>query len=286
MEQYVAEIPWLWSGLAAFAIATFFAIWGVVPKHLTDPAGGPSSRKRKIEYVVLGLMVLGSALLTIAIAVRWMRVGHPPLINMFEVLMGQFWSLGLLYAVVYWRAARLRDTAVVVLPVLWVMGTWILMLEPTASFFPITYQNNWKWTHIGMGKIFLAAALVGLGLAGIMLLRRIPFCARMFSAMPENETLDRIAWRFMMLALVFNSLMLIAGAVWAQDAWGRYWSWDPLETSSFLNWLALGLALHLRLTYRVPLVVSNLMIVGLFVFAFFTYFGAPYISPAAHKGMI
>jgi ABC-type transport system involved in cytochrome c biogenesis permease subunit len=90
----------------------------------------------------------------------------------------------------------------------------------------------------------------------------------------------------MMLALVFDSLMLIAGAVWAQDAWGRYWAWDPLETSAFLTWLFLAIGLHVRLSYRVPPIVSGLMIIGIFMMAFATYFGTPYISPAAHKGMV
>jgi len=80
--------------------------------------------------------------------------------------------------------------------------------------------------------------------------------------------------------------MLIAGAVWAQDAWGRYWEWDALETSAFLTWLFLAIGLHLRVNYRVPPWLSGLMIVGIFIMAFATYFGAPYVSPAAHKGMI
>ena len=90
----------------------------------------------------------------------------------------------------------------------------------------------------------------------------------------------------MLLALIFDSLMLIAGAVWAQDAWGRYWAWDGLETSSFLNWLFLGAAIHARLTYRIPIQVGAIAILGIFVFAFVTYFGTPFLSEAAHKGVI
>ncbi|HFQ91450.1 MAG TPA: hypothetical protein ENK29_01080, partial [Chromatiales bacterium] len=73
---------------------------------------------------------------------------------------------------------------------------------------------------------------------------------------------------------------------WAQDAWGRYWAWDALETSSFLNWLMLGAAIHARLTYRIPVHVGAIAIIAIFVFAFFTYFGTPFYSEAAHKGVI
>ena len=104
--------------------------------------------------------------------------------------------------------------------------------------------------------------------------------------MPSDVVVDKMAWRLMMLALVFDSLMLIAGAVWAQDAWGRYWAWDALETSAFLTWLFLAIGLHVRLSYKVAPWVSGIIIIGIFIMAFSTYFGAPYISPAAHKGVV
>ena len=102
----------------------------------------------------------------------------------------------------------------------------------------------------------------------------------------SDDALDQMAWRFMMLALLFDSLMLIAGAVWAQDAWGRYWSWDALETSSFMTWLSIGAGIHARLTYKIPVRVGALAILAIFGLAFMTYFGTPYYSEAAHKGVI
>ena len=107
-----------------------------------------------------------------------------------------------------------------------------------------------------------------------------------FRAMPVDAIIDKLAWRLMMLALVFDSLMLIAGAVWAQDAWGRYWAWDSLETSAFLTWIFLAIGLHVRLSYRVKPWISGLIIIGVFLMAFSTYFGTPYLSPSAHKGVV
>jgi len=278
----VAEIPWLWSGLGAYFTATLIAIWGAVPRF----AGMPVIKTHRHEYIVLGFLVLGVALLAIAIAERWMRIGHGPWISLFELLMSQLWSLGLIFVLLYWRLPGLRPSAVIVLPVMWILGTWVLTLEPTASHFPATYYNSWKWVHVGLGKVFLALLLAGVGLAGVLILRQTERGKLWFKSMPADVIIDRLAWRFMMLALVFDSLMLIAGAVWAQDAWGRYWAWDPLETSAFLTWLFLAIGLHVRLSYRVPPIVSGLMIIGIFMMAFATYFGTPYISPAAHKGMV
>ncbi|MDX1811400.1 MAG: cytochrome c biogenesis protein CcsA [Gammaproteobacteria bacterium] len=278
----VAEVPWLWSGLGAYFTATLIAIWGVAPRF----AGMPVIKTHRHEYIVLAFLVLGVTLLAIAIGERWVRIGHGPWISLFELLMSQLWSLGLIFLLLYWRLPGLRPSAVIVLPVMWILGTWVLTLEPTASHFPATYYNSWKWVHVGLGKVFLALLLAGVGLAGVLILRQTERGKLWFKSMPSDVIVDRLAWRFMMLALVFDSLMLIAGAVWAQDAWGRYWAWDPLETSAFLTWLFLAIGLHVRLSYRVPPIVSGLIIIGVFMMAFATYFGTPYISPAAHKGMV
>jgi ABC-type transport system involved in cytochrome c biogenesis permease subunit len=90
----------------------------------------------------------------------------------------------------------------------------------------------------------------------------------------------------MMAALVFESLMLIAGAVWAQDAWGRFWAWDPLETWAFVTWIALSAAVHARLSWQLGPRAGALMIVAVFVIAFLTFFGVPFVSLAPHKGAV
>ncbi|OGT22184.1 MAG: hypothetical protein A2V90_06630 [Gammaproteobacteria bacterium RBG_16_57_12] len=282
------ELPWLWAGLAAYAAAMLASILTVMPRPVGNVTGitKASTYAPRLEKMVLVFLLLGVALLSIAIAQRWVRLGHGPFVSMFELMMSQLWSLGLFFAVVYWRSPKLRSIAVVVLVLMWVLGSWILILEPKPGFYPQTYYNDWKWVHVGLGKIFLAALMVATGLAGVILSRRIPALASLFRMAPSDEVLDRIALRFMMLALIFDSFMLIAGAVWAQDAWGRYWAWDALETSSFLNWLAIGLFIHLRLAYRIPIWVSSLVIAGLFAFAFITYFGTPYLSQAIHKGVV
>lgn len=279
----VAEQPWLWAGLSAYLLATLIAMWGV---SMRSSGGDVQVIDHRHEKWVLGFIVLGVLLLTAAIAARWVRIGHGPWLNLFELLMSQMWSLGLIFALLYWRLSGLRPSAVIVLPVMWILGSWVLTLEPSASHFPATYYNTWKWSHVGLGKVFLALLLTGVGLGGVMILRRTQRGRVWFRAMPPDAVIDKLAWRLMMLALVFDSLMLIAGAVWAQDAWGRYWAWDALETSAFLTWLFLAIGLHVRLSYRVPPWVSGAIIIGVFVMAFSTYFGMPYLSTSAHKGVV
>ena len=285
MSGTFTELPWMWAGLFAYALATLLAFRSVWVLGAGSAVTGVALPSRQSERWILLFIISGVVLLTIALAVRWERLGHGPFVNLYELLMSQLFSLGLIYAIVYWRVPSLRSSAVVVLPLIWILGTWILFIDPADSRFPPTYHNNWLWAHVGFGKVFLSFCLVAAGLAGVILLRAIPRFARSFSHMTD-AALDQLAWRFMMLALVFDSLMLIAGAVWAQDAWGRYWSWDALETSSFLTWLSIGAGIHVRLTYKIPTKVGALVILAIFGLAFTTYFGAPYYSEAAHKGVI
>lgn len=287
----MTELPWLYAGLTAYALATVISMVGVVRMGTlatspAAPAVDVNDAKRSNEKLVLLLMATGVILLTVCLADRWLRIGHGPFVNLFELLISQLFSLGLVYTVAYWRMPVLRTTAVVVLPLMWVLGVWVLALEPSDSAFPPTYHNPWLWAHVGFGKFFLAFCLVGTGLAGVILLRSQAFFKNLFRHLPEDVMLDKLAWRFMLLALLFDSLMLIAGGVWAQDAWGRYWAWDALETSSFLNWLLLGASIHARTTYRVPIRLGAVLIISVFVFAFITYFGTPFYSEAAHKGVI
>jgi len=283
MNGVYTELPWLYTGLAAYALATVIALQGII--RVRGGSAG-ATVNRSYEHIVLGFALVGVALLAMSLGERWIRIGHGPFVSLFELLMSQLFSLGLVYTLVYWRYPVLRPSAVVALPLIWILGIWVLTLDPVGSPFPPTYHNKWLWAHVGFGKIFLSFCLVGTGIAGVILLRGVKRISTWFRHMPADAVLDALAWRFMLLAFIFHSMMLVAGAVWAQDAWGRYWAWDALETSSFLNWLLLGASLHARTTYRIPVRAGAILIFCIFVFAFLTYFGAPFYSQAAHKGVI
>jgi ABC-type transport system involved in cytochrome c biogenesis permease subunit len=134
--------------------------------------------------------------------------------------------------------------------------------------------------------VFLGCAFAALGLAGAILLRATRGGAARLTRLPADATLDAAAWRLMGVALVFESLMLIAGAVWAQDAWGRWWDWDPLEVWAFATWLLLVAAIHARRTWPIGPRLGAAMIVAVFVVAFLTFFGVPFVSTAPHKGAV
>ena len=267
------ELQLLWTALVAYVIAGSTAIFAVV-------------WRRRPERFVLLLMVLGLLLHTASIAVRWERIDHGPYITLFEILSSNIWSLMLAFALAYWRLPAIRASAAVVMPILFIMMGWMLMTDPNDGHLPSSYHTVWLFIHIGFGKVFLGATLVAVGLAGVILARPTAIGRRWFDRLPVDSQLDELAYRCMALGFIFESLMLVAGAIWAQDAWGRYWAWDPLETWAFLTWLVLAIALHARLTYKLSPRVGAILVISVFVVAFLTFFGVPFISTSAHKGAV
>jgi len=267
------ELKLLWSAIILYVFGGSLAVIAVV------------MRKRP-ERTVLGLIVLGWVLHTASLTERWIRLDHGPFMTMFEILSSNVWSLVLAFAIAYWRIPVIRPVAAVVMPILFVMMGWLMLSSPGEAHFPQSFRTPWLFIHIGFGKVFLGAVLIAVGLAGVIQARRTATGCAWFQSLPDDARLDELAYRLMALGLVFNSLMLIAGAIWAQDAWGRYWAWDPLETWAFLTWLLLAIALHLRVTYKLSPRTSSLMAVAVFSLAFLTFFGVPFISTAPHKGAV
>jgi ABC-type transport system involved in cytochrome c biogenesis permease subunit len=232
------------------------------------------------------LLDLALLLVALGLALRWQRLGHGPFLDMFEILASSLFSLGLIVSWAARRDALLRAGAPIVLSLLALLGLWLLATDPADTHLPATYQTPVLWFHVLLGKLFLGCALWALGLAGVLLLRGTASGARAFARVPDDTTLDAHAWRVMQIALLFESLMLVAGAVWAQDAWGRYWAWDPLETWAFLTWLLLVGALHARRSLALSPRRCAWLVVAVFALAFVTFFGVPFVSVAPHKGAV
>jgi ABC-type transport system involved in cytochrome c biogenesis permease subunit len=267
------ELKLLWSGIVLYVLGGSLAIAAVI------------LRKRP-EKTILGLIFAGWVLHTAALTVRWLRLDHGPFITMFEILSSNVWSLVLAFMIAFWRIPLIRPAAAVMMPILFVMMGWLVLSSPGEAHFPQSFRTPWLFIHIGFGKVFLGAALIAVGLACVIQLRRLAIGQRWFSSLPDDSRLDELSYRLMALGLVFNSLMLVAGAIWAQDAWGRYWAWDPLETWAFLTWVMLAISLHLRVTYQLSPRTASVMALAVFVLAFLTFFGVPFISTAPHKGAV
>lgn len=228
-----------------------------------------------VPVLLLGLVVAG----------RWDRVGQGPFLSLYDVILSNLFTAGLYLFIAGLLSTTARASRRVAYPILLLLIAWALTLPLEVPPLPPTFDNPWLWVHVLAGKLFLASCLVATSLA-LLLLGRRGVSSGLLATGLDPEELDAGLWRYAAIAFVFHSLMLVAGAAWANDAWGRYWAWDPLELWTFVTWLMLGMVLHARVTLRMPSWMGWSGICLVFVLAFLTFLGVPFLSLGPHKGVM
>jgi len=241
---------------------------------------------RPVWPIVAAALAAALALHTLALATRWSALGHGPFTTLHEILSSNLWSLALVVVLAAWAVRDVRPALSIALLPLAVLAIWLIASDAGPGHMPPTYDTPLLYLHTLVGKIYLGLLLVAVALGALPWLVATRWGERLgVHAIPASRS-DELAHRFAAFAFVFDTLMLIVGAVWAQDAWGRYWAWDPLESWAFASWLALAAALHARTTFRPGPAVFGVMLAGVFVLAFLTFFGVPFVSVAPHKGAV
>ena len=100
---------------------------------------------------------------------------------------------------------------------------------------------------------------------------------------PQPEKLDMISYRSVSLGMLFLTLTILTGAIWAEQAWGSYWSWDPKETWSLVTWIIYAVYLHLRLRRGWKGKAAAWFAVIGFICVIFTYIGVNTFLPGIHS---
>jgi ABC-type transport system involved in cytochrome c biogenesis permease subunit len=237
-------------------------------------------RGRPAWPAVSGALSVVLVLLTAAVAGRWLRESQGPFLTLYDVLLSNLFSLTLVYLVAAWLVPALRRSSIIVVGFLGVLGAWALTESAVAAPLPATFDNPWLWLHVTAGKLFLGLCLPAAATALLLLMRSR-------RAVSNEGELDAAVWLTLSLAFVCHSFMLIAGAIWAHSAWGRYWAWDSLETWTFITWLCIALLLHARVTFRrMPVSYGWSAVVAIFGLAILTFLGVPFLSVAPHKGVM
>jgi cytochrome c-type biogenesis protein CcsB len=204
----------------------------------------------------LALVYLGIGVLVVCIVLRGLATLRPPWGNMYEFI-NLTCFCGLMAAAVALRRPQHRALWVfVLLPVLILLtisGRW---LYATAAPVMPALQSYWLPIHVSVvslgSGVFLVAGVVSI----LFLLKTSSLAdpdtpgtpARILERLPDAQTLDRIAYRTTIFAFPVFGFGVIFGAIWAEEAWGRYWGWDPKETVSFVAWVIYAAYLHARST--------------------------------------
>ena len=236
------------------------AVGGAVAGDSDRPGVVVDAPRRSFDERVgrsgLALVYLGIALLFACIVLRGLATSRVPWGNMYEFInLTSF--CGLIAAAVVLRRQQYRALWVFVLvPVLillTVSGRWLY--SHAAPVMP-ALQSYWLPIHVSVVSLGSGVFLVA-GVASILFLLKMSRFGqpgsdgalnRIVSRLPDAQTLDRIAYRTTIFAFPVFGFGVIFGAIWAEEAWGRYWGWDPKETVSFIAWVVYAAYLHARST--------------------------------------
>jgi cytochrome c-type biogenesis protein CcsB len=238
--------------LAFFAHAVEVA-WSVkTPTKSVKKTKLDFSRTDRIGRLASAFMILGLLLLLPGVIFRGVSANRVPWGNMYEfsITGALAFSATYLFAL---NKYKLRWLGLPVsLSVLLTLGTAVTLLyRPSAPLMP-ALKSPWLVIHVSTaiisGGVFLLANCMA---ATYLILDRYeqkglrPIWAE---KLPSLESLDNLSYRLVALVFPLWTFSVIAGAIWAEAAWGRYWGWDPKETWAFITWVAYAAYLHARVT--------------------------------------
>jgi len=234
MPLFKTEVLLHWAGVLLYAAACLAYAVNLC-------FGRERAQRWGFGLALAGLLPHGAGLL-----LRWAESGHGPYMARYEVLSSNAWVAVVLFLFASWRLPRLRPAGAVVMPVCFLGMTAGLFTDPGLRTLPPSLRSVWLVLHILFAKLGAGGILLSFGAGVLLLLREFRPESAFAARLPSSEILDDYGRRFAGFGFLFWSVMIAAGAIWANDSWGRYWAWDPIEVWSLVTWLAFGAYLHLR----------------------------------------
>jgi cytochrome c-type biogenesis protein CcsB len=225
-----------------------------------EPGGHRSAANRFGRFAV-ALTVFGALIHTASLAIRGIAVDRVPWGNMYEfsALVGLIAVFAFLGALA--RAPQIRYLGVfVMLPVILLMFLAGTVLYAKAEPLVPALQSYWLAIHVSAAASAEGILMTSAVITMLFLIRqrydvqskepgrRIKFPVSLGARLPAPATLDKVAYRTVAFAFPIYTFGVIAGAIWAEAAWGRYWGWDPKETWAFIAWVVYAAYLHARAT--------------------------------------
>ena len=215
-----------------------------------------------------GVVFLSNFLFTITLLFRWIGEGYFPLSNLYESLIFLCWSISTIQLLIETKTQS-RLIGAISTPLIFLISGFSSLTLPVEmqKALPLvpSLQSNWLMMHVSMMMVSYATLIVG-SLLSILYLAFITVTKQeiVFETLPSVtnsstqsnsassklsllQTVDTWSYRIIGLGFPFLTIGIISGAVWANEAWGSYWSWDPKETWALITWLVFAIYLHARL---------------------------------------
>ncbi|MFM1965662.1 MAG: hypothetical protein RL134_1387 [Actinomycetota bacterium] len=256
------------AALIAFAIS--FAARGqrvITPELVSVGAGAPAigcdpdapgspaealTPGRRAGNVAMALTWLATGLLLLGLVLRGLWAGRVPWGNMYEFSLA--WTFGIL--AVFLVVSLRRDIRWLGLPVTFLallsLGLAVTVLYTEAAQLVPALKSWWLVIHVASAIICGGAFTVAAAISVLYLWRdraeRKGRVTGIVASLPDAARLDTLSYRILAFAFPLWTFAVISGAIWAENAWGRYWGWDPKETWAFITWVIYAGYLHARST--------------------------------------
>jgi len=265
----------LYGSLISVALAIIVAIidfaWSRRAGSTTKPTKRFSDALTDITTVVAFIF------LSLVIIARWIETAHGPFSNMYEFAVAFAWGtvlMGFIFQRRY-KTGAFRNIGLFIAALLLIFA--IEKHSQPEPLVPALQQSVLLSVHVISAVVAYGTLTIGFGAAILFLIQQ----KKKSILLPDKEILEAVSYQSVIVGFPFLTALIILGMLWADIAWGRYWSWDPKETASLVTWLVYAAYLHARLMrgWR-GTKAAVLLIIG-FMAILLTFFGN-YIFTGMH----
>ncbi len=230
--------------------------------------------------------VSGFILHSLSLGIRSISLGYLSASNLYESLSFFSWMIVLVYLLSENRRRSWVNGAFI-LPLAVLLLGYALALNDKLKPLPPALQSPWLSIHAALCFLGYACFLIAFCLGLMYLWQEKELKSRKLDAfffrLPALELMDHLAARAISLGFISLTLGIISGSLWAEKAWGAYWSWDPKETWSLITWLVYALYLHGRFIAGWQGRKSAYLAIIGFLCVLFTYFGVSFLLSGLHS---
>ena len=221
------------------------------------------------------LLAFGLAVHTGSLVIRTVASGRPPFLNLYEYMLSFTWGTAVVYLALE-RIAKSRSFGSFAAPFIAALSFLTCRLPSEINPTMPALRSAWRVPHIAAAVLSYAAFGIAFVL-GVMYLaaERGEGGKKSFwtGRLPSPDLIDLTIYRMITFGFMMLILLIVTGAIWAQRAWGSYWSWDPKETWALITWLIYAAYLHMRTAKGWKGRRSAVMAIIGFIAVIFTLFG-------------
>jgi cytochrome c-type biogenesis protein CcsB len=261
-----------------------------------------STKKRRLAEMGFTLVGFGFAFQTLALAARWFYAGYPPWVNTYEVMSFFAWTIVGAYLILNVRSDY-RSVGTLVAPIAFALLGFASLQSANPSPLVPALQSGWLLIHVPIVILSYCAFFVAFVASVLYLFKdkklserrpvqealqprdRAANAARTVSSESIGvldkfslDQLDDLAYKSVAVGFPLLTIGIITGAIWAEAAWGSYWSWDPKETWSLITWLVFLIYLHAKTQNWSSSLAAYIATFG-FMSVICTFLGVGYVLP-------